>query len=157
MLQSAKSAHIQWRARAQAMVAGVPLDKEQVPVVYTDCKFGKWYYGLGQQLSVLETYRAIEDPHQQLHMTYIKIFNLLFGEDDRSALQKIFGSKKKYTAKNVAEAQHLLPQLIGISESLLQAIEVVEAQIRHMSEEEFSGLVRSGERRYKEVGLRVVS
>ena len=157
MLQSAKSAHIQWRARAQVLVAGVPLEKEQVPVVYTDCKFGKWYYGAGQQLSALGTYRAIEDPHQQLHMIYLQIFNRLFGDDGRSALKKIFGSKKKYIAENAAEAQRLLPQLIGVSETLLEAIGVVEDQIRHMSEEEFNGLARGNGSHHMEVGLRAIS
>lgn len=156
MLQAAKSAHIQWRARAQALVAGIPLEKEQVPVVYTDCKFGKWYYGAGQQLAALGTYRAIEDPHQQLHMMYMKIFNLLFGDDERSALKKIFGSKKKYIADNVDEAQRLLPQLIGISETLLEAIEVVEDQIRNMPDEQYAEIVGLDDLRRREAGLRSV-
>ena len=157
MLQSAKSAHIQWRARAQVLVAGVPLEKEQVPVVYTDCKFGKWYYGAGQQLSALETYRAVEDLHQQLHMIYLQIFNRLFGDDDRSALKRIFGSKKKHVAENAAEAQRLLPQLIGVSETLLEAIGVVENQIRHMSEDEFNSLTGRDDSRRMEVELRAIN
>ena len=120
MLQAAKSAHIQWRARAQALVAGIPLEKEQVPITYTDCKFGKWYYGLGQQLSVLESFRAIEEPHQQLHLVYMKIFKHLFGEDERSFLSKVFGSTRKYRAEQMTEAQSLLPQLIGISETFFE-------------------------------------
>ncbi|MCG6862734.1 MAG: CZB domain-containing protein [Chromatiaceae bacterium] len=140
MLQTAKSAHVQWRARAQALVAGIPLEKEQVPVAYTDCKFGKWYYGLGQQLSVLDTYRAIEEPHQQLHLLYMKIFKHLFGEDERSVLKKMFGSKRKHRAASLAEAQSLLPQLVNISETLLEAVDILENQIRRMPDDEFADL-----------------
>jgi len=157
MLQAAKSAHIQWRARAQALVAGIPLEKEQVPVVYTDCKFGKWYYGAGQQLATLSTFRAIEDPHQQLHMMYMKLFNLMFGDDERSTLKKIFGSKKKYIAENVDEAQRLLPQLIGISETLLEAIDVVENQIRNMPDEQFASVAGVDDHPYRDAGLRSVN
>jgi hypothetical protein len=156
MLQAARSAHIQWRARAQALVAGIPLEKEQVPVIYTDCKFGKWYYGAGQQLSVLETFRAIEEPHQRLHQLYMKIFNLLFGEDDRSTLKKIFGSKKKYIANNFEEAQRIMPQLIGISETLLEAIEIVTDQVRQMSDEEFTNLILDNRGR-REGDLRAIN
>ena len=140
MLQGAKSAHIQWRARAQALVAGIPLEKEQVPVAYTDCKFGKWYYGLGQRLSSLQTYQAIEEPHQQLHLVYMKIFKHLFGEDDRSVLSKLFGSKRKYREAHTAEAQALLPQLVSISETLLEAVKNKEKEIRNIPDEEFAKL-----------------
>ncbi len=140
MLQAAKSAHIQWRARAQALVSGIPLEKEQVPVAYTDCKFGKWYYGLGQQLSGLGTYRAIEEPHQQLHLIYMKIFKHLFGDDERSFLAKVFGSKRKHRAKHNAGAQALLPHLVSVSETLLEAVEILEVEIRRMSNEELAQL-----------------
>jgi len=157
MLQSARSAHIQWRARAQALVAGIPLDREQVPVTYTDCKFGKWYYGLGQQLSVLDTFRAIEEPHQQLHLIYMKIFRHLFGDDDRSLMRKVFESKRKYVAANLTEAQQLLPQLVGVSETLLEAIEIVEVQIRRMTDEEFANLGGAEGRIRREASLRAVN
>ena len=140
MLQGAKSAHIQWRARAQALVAGIPLEKEQVPVAYTDCKFGKWYYGLGQRLASLQTYQGIEEPHQQLHLIYMKIFKHLFGEDDRSVLSKIFGSKRKYRESHIAEAQALLPHLVSVSETLLEGVNILEKEIRNMPEEEFARL-----------------
>lgn len=146
MLQTAKSAHIQWRARAQALVAGIPLEKEQVPVAYTDCKFGKWYYGLGQQLAALDTYRAIEEPHQQLHLIYMKIFKHLFGDDERSVMRKIFGSKRKYLDKHVAEARSLLPQLVSVSETLLEAVEILEKEIRRMSDDEFANLLDADDR-----------
>jgi nicotinate-nucleotide pyrophosphorylase len=138
-LQSAKTAHIQWRARAQALVAGVSVAQEQVPVIYTECKFGKWYYGAGQSLNFLESFRAVEDPHEQLHNVYMKIFNILFGEDHRSFLSSLFTSKRKHDAVKLAEAQKLLDHLVAISRTLLEAIELLEKDITALPDEAQDG------------------
>ena len=139
-LRMARSAHVQWRARAQALVAGIPLEKEQVPVAYTDCKFGKWYYGSGQDLSSLDAFKAIEEPHQQLHLIYMKIFAFLFGEDNRSFLSKMFGSTKRYKQENLEQAKELLPHLIGVSETLLEAIDLLEKDLQRMSDADMKAL-----------------
>ncbi|MGD2082920.1 MAG: CZB domain-containing protein [Chromatiales bacterium] len=143
MLSHARSAHLQWRARAQALVAGVPLEKEQVPVAYTDCKFGRWYYGVGQRLSSLESFKAIEEPHQSLHLIYMRIFKELFGEDDRSGLAKLFGSGKRRKAQHTAQAEQILPQLVAISQTLLETVDALEKDIRRMSEAEFAEVASS--------------
>ena len=140
-VRAARSAHIQWRARAQAMVSGLPLNESQVPVAYTDCKFGKWYYGEGQSLSQLESFKGIEEPHEQLHLVYMKIFHLLYGESEQSLFARLFGSAKKHAADALVQAERILPQLVAISETLLVAIDVLERDIREMSEEEFADLV----------------
>jgi hypothetical protein len=141
MLYAARSAHIQWRARAQALVAGLPLDKEQVPISYTDCKFGKWYYGDGQKLSSLfRSYRGIEEPHEKLHLVYMKIFNGLYGEDTTSVLGKLFGTAKKHKAEKLALVERLLPQLVQISQTLLEAIDILEKEIQSLPDEEFARL-----------------
>lgn len=131
----AKAAHIQWRARAQALVAGVPVAQEQVPLIHTDCKFGKWYYGPGQSLNFLSSFRAVEEPHEQLHNVYLKIFNVLFGEDHRSFLSTLFGSKRKHEAAKRAEAEKYLEHLVGISRTLLEAIELLEDDVKRLPED----------------------
>jgi len=142
MIQAAKSAHVQWRARAQALVAGIPMEKGQVPITYTDCKFGKWYYGVGQQLLVLESYRAIEEPHEQLHLVYMEIFNHLFGDDGRPAMKKLFGSERKHRSENIAKARDLVPQLVSISETLLAEMGILEGQLRRMSDDDLADLIK---------------
>lgn len=140
MLHHARSAHLQWRARAQALVAGIPLDKDQVPINYTDCKFGRWYYGTGQCLSAMPSFRAIEAPHQSLHLIYMKIFKELFGDDDRSGWSRLFGSSRKYKAEKAARAEAILPQLIGVSETLLATIDALEKDVNVLSDEDFARL-----------------
>jgi hypothetical protein len=140
-LRAAKSAHIQWRARAQALVSGLPLEGNAVPVLHTDCKFGKWYYGAGQVLSQLPAFHEIDQTHEQLHLVYMQIFKLIFGNDDRSALSRLFGSKKKHETAKLESAKKLLPSLVAISKDLLTLIESLEKEVRNMSEEELLSVV----------------
>ena len=139
-LLSAKAAHMQWRARAQALVAGIPVGKDHVPIMYTDCKFGKWYYGEGQRLARFSAFQAMEDPHEQLHLVYMEIFKHLFGDDERSGWAKLFGSKKRHKEQQLAAAQVLLPRLIGISQTLLDTIALLETEVEAASEEELRQL-----------------
>lgn len=139
-LRLAKSAHIQWRAYAQALIAGIPVEKDHVPVIHTNCKFGKWYYGPGQELSSLSSYGAIETPHEMLHQIYIKIFKLLFVADDRSIFKKIFGSKRLANKRNQEEAEALMQKLLSVSGTLLEAINLLELEIKEMSEDELSNI-----------------
>ena len=140
-LRMAKSAHIQWRSYAQAMIAGIEIEKDHVPVIHTDCKFGKWYYGSGQHLSSLPSYKAIETPHEMLHQIYMKIYQLLFSDkDERSALGKLFGSKAKVQRQKQEDAEVLMKKLLPISETLLEAIGMLEKEILDTSEEELSKL-----------------
>lgn len=140
-LRAAKTAHIQWRARAQAMINGLELEESSVPVLHTDCKFGKWYYGEGQKLSHLPAFLAIDEEHERLHLVYMQIFKTLFGEDDRSALSRLFGSKKRHEAAKLEQAKQLFPKLVDISKTLLELIDAVEHDVRNLSEEELSELV----------------
>jgi len=139
-LRNAKSAHLQWRARAQALVAGVELDESSVPVVHTDCKFGQWYYGPGQDLASLPTFRAIDTPHELLHAVYMKIFRALHGKDTRNALQKLFGKKVDFDANRLAEAKSYMGELIDVSRTLLEIIEQLEKEIKEMDDAEFEAL-----------------
>lgn len=139
-LRSAKSAHIQWRSYAQALIAGLPVEQSHLPVMHTNCKFGKWYYGSRQQLSTLSSYAAIDTPHAELHQIYLKIFSILFGKDDRSTFQKIFGSSAKIQREQQQQVEALMKKLVSASETLLEAINLLESEILGMSEEELSNL-----------------
>ena len=139
-LRTAKSAHIQWRARAQALVNGLALDENAVPVLHTDCKFGKWYYGPGQVLNHIPAFHEIDEIHEKLHLTYMEIFKCLFGNDDRSKLSKMFGSTKNHEGAKLKKAGSLLPVLVDISKDLLSTIEILERQILTMPDEELQKL-----------------
>lgn len=130
MLRMARSAHIQWRARAQSLVAGIEVDQDGIPILYTDCKFGKWYYGDGQELNELESFRAIEEPHQQLHLVYMEIFKKVCGDERCSLLKRVFHSKKQHRQEQLAAAKVLLAELVDISKTLLSLIDALERDLK---------------------------
>lgn len=140
-LRSAKSAHIKWRSYAQALVAGLPLDDSKVPVIHTDCAFGRWYYGPGQVLASLNSYRAIEEPHEILHNIYMKIVKKLFHEEDVGLLKKLLGSSKRAGENRATEVSELMENLVVVSRTLLETIEMVEKEVLQMDEEEIGSLL----------------
>lgn len=134
-LRLAKSAHIQWRSYAQAITAGIAVENDHVPVLHTSCKFGKWYYGDGQRLSALSSYSGIDTPHEVLHQIYGEIYSLLFTKN-RSALRRMLGLKAKVSRKKKERVDELMQNLLGVSGTLLEAINVLEKEIQDISDEE---------------------
>lgn len=105
--------------------------KDHVPVLGTDCKFGKWYYGPGQALNSLPSYRKIEQPHIDLHDTYLKIFKLLFDEDSNASgglLSRLLGKKKSKDA-NIEQARTLFQELDALSKVILKHLDALEAEV----------------------------
>ncbi len=128
-LRVAKTAHIRWRSYAQALVAGLPVDESKVPVIHTDCEFGKWYYGIGQQLSYLPAFRAIEDPHERLHLLYMKLFKLLFNEEKATFFEKLIGASSKLIHERKVAAEGALEEMLSVSKTLIGALDSLEQAV----------------------------
>lgn len=134
-LRSAKSAHLQWRANAQGLLAGLPLDEGKVPVAHTECRFGKWYYGQGQMLVSLASYQAIEGPHDTLHAVYRRIVEALYGEVEQPSLMaRLLGKRAKDDRERRRDADRLMVQLVAVSETLLASVEILEQEIAALSD-----------------------
>jgi len=127
-IHAARAAHKSWVSRAEALVAGIPLEKEQVPLLPVDCIFGKWYYGQGQVLRSLPAFTQIEKPHEELHKIYMAIFKLLFDESDISNLARLFGQSKKIKAGRAEEAKAILPALRQLSDEMCELLATLENQ-----------------------------
>ncbi|MDD5161142.1 MAG: CZB domain-containing protein [Sulfuricurvum sp.] len=139
-LRNAKKAHITWVHRAHALIEGLPVEKEQVPVSCTDCKFGQWFYGEGQRLNMMpsmDCLKEIETLHFELHDIYMKIFKIYFGEEDRSFFSKIFGTRKKVSSFNHDVAKDYYMQLKLISEKLITTIERLERRLFALQDSNF--------------------
>lgn len=139
-LRDAKKAHISWVQRAHALIEGLPVEKEQVPVSCTECKFGLWFYGDGQALNMMpgmDCLKEIETLHFELHDVYMKIFKIYFAEDERSFFSKLFGSRKKISAEKQDIAKHYYAQLKDISDKLIVTIERLERRLFALSNESF--------------------
>jgi len=139
-LRKAKSAHIRWRSYAQALVSGIPMDEGKVPVIHTDCEFGRWYFGEGQALSNIHGFKAIAAPHERLHAVYMEIFKQLFEEDDITLFARLIGRKAKTQESRRLAVQNLLDELLSISEKLLENIEELEQAVAVMDDEELASL-----------------
>lgn len=139
-LRAAKAAHIQWRAYAQAIVGGFSVDQNHVPVIHTNCKFGQWYYGKGQILSNLSVYASIDGPHATLHAVYMEIFKLMYGDESSGFMSSLFTNKEKRREKNKNKAEELMQNLISVSESLLESLNMLEQEVMDLTEEELENL-----------------
>jgi|GEM_PF-7004333 len=114
IIQRAKSAHLQWRAYAQGIAAGVPLEESKAPVKHTDCKFGQWYYSEGKAvLGHLDIFNNIAGPHEMLHLVYEQIYSL--------------ATKQKF-----AKANEKMNDLLSISRTLLESIALLENEVQNM-------------------------
>jgi len=139
-LRSAKKAHIAWVQRARALIEGFPIEKEQVPVECTKCKFGLWFYAEGKQLGLMpnmDCLKDIERLHYELHDVYMKIFKIYFNDEERSFFAKLFGTRKKVSSADHESAKEYYHQLKGISDKLILEIERLERRLSALQEGKF--------------------
>ena len=143
-LHSAKKAHVKWVQRAKALIEGLPIEKDAIPVDCTECKFGQWFYGDGQNLNAIpgmDCLHEIETLHFNLHDMYMKIFKVYFGEMNRSFFSKLFNMKKKVSESDKEIAREYYNQLLDISNQLLEVIDKLERRLHAMTAEAFESNV----------------
>ncbi|MCW5202188.1 Chemoreceptor zinc-binding domain-containing protein [Candidatus Electrothrix communis] len=139
-LKLAAVSHRAWLSNAQALIEGVPLDKDKVPVSATECEFGKWFYGDGQRLRTLPGFQEIEKPHDNLHQTYAEIFTLLYGEESKkpSLFSRLIGSAQKAAAEKREAAKVKSLILKDHSTEVVDQLEQLQRMINEMEEEQLS-------------------
>ena len=144
-IRAAKRAHLNWVSQAHALILGVPLEENQIPVYATDCKFGQWYYHDGQALASLKGFREIEQPHIDLHETYQEIFKLVFRKEEKKqgGWSKLFGRKAEITdEQDKTRAQQLYTQLKAYSEVVISHLDELEKTLNQMDDEKFTDPLR---------------
>lgn len=132
-IRKAKSAHMRWRAFAQALVSGVAIDDDKIPVKHTDCAFGQWYHGMGKrELGHLDSYDGIDTPHEMLHAIYGRIFETLSqgAPKNGGGFANFFVTKAERSRRKFELAREYMEEMIGVSETLLQALEMLEQEVR---------------------------
>ena len=132
-LKKAKTAHLRWRTYAEALVSGVDEAIDQLPVKHTDCDFGCWYHGDGQELAHLDLFNEIGLVHQTLHEEFEIIFDIVTSANEAaersSFLKRILGSKVKMKQENKEKALEHLVHLKMISKKLVGKIEELESML----------------------------
>jgi hypothetical protein len=123
-MRKARAAHIRWRSYAYAMVAGLEIEKEYLPLEHTGCAFGKWYHGVGKEtFGHLDTYAGIEVPHRVLHKIYHKIFDLAKAGRLEDAGRE---------AKNLTELSRQVLEALDLVEQEVTRIPVAAAESRNV-------------------------
>jgi hypothetical protein len=132
-LRNAVRTHKQWVVNALALIEGVPLDQDKVPVHATECAFGKWYYGEGQKLKKANGFKEIEWLHDRLHETYMEIVAILFGETyGLSFANGLPGHSREITVEDHDAAMAKYHILKGQSEMIVKQLEQMEKMITSM-------------------------
>jgi len=96
------------------------------------------------KLSSLQSYQAIEGPHDTLHDIYRRIVDALFREEVKpTILQRLFAKRPNSMAQRRAEAQYLMTKLVSVSEVLLDAIDRLEQEIEVLTDQELAQMAKS--------------
>jgi hypothetical protein len=136
-IRKAKMGHKRWISYAKAIHMGIPVDKDAVPMLETDCDFGQWYYGEGQVFEKLESFRAIEQPHAMLHNQYMQLFKAR-----RKPRKKgLFVSKKAAIREKNEALDKMMKQLIEISNILMENLRDFEEEINSMPDYELAKFI----------------
>lgn len=126
-LNNAKNAHVLWFANAMALSVGTDPGDSSVPKKHTECTFGKWYYGVGQENNNIDAYKAIDDVHKKLHDKYNEIFNEFEKLDSEGFFEDISlrGSQKQ------KDFNSSINDLKDISKELLEILSQVESELQN--------------------------
>ncbi|MCF6183896.1 MAG: CZB domain-containing protein [Bacteroidales bacterium] len=125
-INKAKNAHVLWFANAMALSTGTDPGDSSVPKRHTECAFGKWYYGTGQENNYLESYKAIEGIHKELHNQYNEIFKQFKKLDSEGFFEDI-------TLRDSAEQLNFnitIDKLKDISLELLEKLTDLQAELK---------------------------
>ena len=140
-LRSAKVAHLKWVQRAKALISNEDISKESIPLDYTECLFGKWFYSDAQELALrpgMDCISQIGIKHTELHEIYFKIFQIYFGEANKSFFSKLLKLKKKVLPAEQNIALEHYEQLEAVSKELLAQIEKLERRVNALEESFFN-------------------
>jgi len=137
-LRLAKTGHQNWMSNVQILTrVGNILDaKSSIPVNFTACDFGKWYFGEGQIIAAFEEYKELDRPHQMIHDTYLQIFELYKKKIEGS----IFNSEKKQLKVREEKSNELVKTLIDYSKELFENLALLENKIKALSKEQMDTL-----------------
>ena len=143
-LRDAKKSHLKWLQRAKALISNLPVDQDAIPIDFTECMFGRWFYSDGQKIAMLSGIDCIPEiglKHQTLHDEYIKIFKIYFGDANKSFFSKLFNLKKYISEAEQEIAREYYNNLKLISDDLLNDIEKLEKYIYSLPQSSFNELI----------------
>ena len=90
VFQQAKTAHLAWKARLRNFLDGKEHLSQEQAVSHHHCDLGKWYYGTGmERFGQMAEFKAIEQPHEQIHRLIQQVIALR-GSGDEARAESVF-------------------------------------------------------------------
>ncbi len=138
-LADAKIGHKKWMSYVQILIAlgDIQSANAEIPVNYTMCDFGVWYYGHGQLLNEYDRFDEIEEIHQEVHDTYLKIYNLYKNPLKGSLLKSL----KKAEFNRQENAEKLAIVLKQHSKTLFEILNDMSDRLKKMSNEKLTEMI----------------
>ena len=138
-LRIAKTSHMKWISDVQILIrlGDIKVANATIPVNYTSCNFGQWYYGDGQKLSEYSEYSDIEEIHQLVHDTYLQIYSLY----QKPIKGSLLNSAKKQMAERELKAIKLDLILKQYSKLLFELLLTLEKKVKSLSNDEIMQLI----------------
>ncbi len=101
-IEKAKVAHNMWKLKLLKFIEGeADMDPSEL-VDHTQCYLGKWYYSIGKEMcGHLESFKAIEPPHIELHKLAREIYELKKAGQVEEATEKLM--RVKEVAREIVE------------------------------------------------------
>jgi len=124
-IRQAYIAHIKWRSEAQAIHMGLPMLEKKVDLLQTDCAFGQWYYGDGQHLSLLETFKSLEPMHDKMHHIYQSIYHL----ENKKKKSRFLKLKTEDEVLKKKQIRAYFKDMAKISKHFLETLKELETDI----------------------------
>lgn len=107
ILERAKSDHLLWKMRVVNMLRGIETLTEKELTSHTDCRLGKWYFNPDNPLRNDSDFRAINDPHNQVH-EYARQAVLAYQAGDRKKAEKYSGLLGRSSGKVIVLLDRLI-------------------------------------------------
>ena len=128
-----------WVSYSEEIVAGASVENKHKPVTPARCEFWQRYNSLGPLLKDLQAYKRIKTHHENMHILYRRIYDLICPNDacsircpsdDCSALAKLSGKAATLRERRRNEAKELLSTFRMLNQQLIDMIDLLEEEIR---------------------------
>ena len=129
-IASARINHLKWKSYFELSLRDISkfeINMDEVQPIATECKFGEWYYGDGQDLRGFNVFHEVEKVHEKIHETYFKVIGAI-NKDDKS----IFTSKRSYLQTKQFVVDELLMDMNNYSSILRNLLSQLEANVHKM-------------------------
>lgn len=112
IVELTRADHLLWVQRLRAMLLGRERIRAEDVTDHTQCRLGRWYYGVGQQrCGHLGAFRKLEEPHRRVH-------------------QAASRAVEAWNAGRRDEAERSLQEVIAFSEQVLAILAELKAEVR---------------------------